>query len=168
MLVFYKERKLVIISIAALILDGVFVYFIPSYFNNLNWCYPMLTISFLPFLYQKNLSKYYKWCFILGIIYDLLYSHLFLYHALFFLLLGKVNSKIMKYFANNLFLYIILVIINIMFYDIINFFLIMLTNYQIVTLSDLIYKIKNSMLVNILSGFIYFFLTRKQSNYHKM
>ena len=164
MLAFLKEKKW-IISLFIIILDGVITYFIPSYFNKLSLFYPMLTVSLLPFLFDGSLKDYYKLVFILGIIYDLLYSNIFLFNALLFLLLSKVDIKLMKYFKNSLIFYIILIIINIFLYDLICFLLVLITNYQIVTITDLIYKLKNSILINIMSGFVYFFLFKKYKDY---
>ena len=166
MLVSYKGK--IIVSLIVLILDGIIVYYNNYYFNNLNIFYPMLTISLIPFLFDNNQKEYYKICFIIGIIYDLLYSNIFLYNGFLFLLLSKIDVKIMKYLKNNLFLYMMLVIINIIFYDTISFLLIKVTNYQIVTFSDLIYKIENSLLLNIMSSFVFFFLVKKKMGYHKM
>lgn len=166
MLVSYKEKKYLIISILVLIIDGLLTYFVPSYFNNISIFYPMLTISLIPFLLDNNMKDYYRLCFFLGILYDILYSNLFLYHALFFLFLSKVDSKVMKFIKNNIGLYLLLVVINILLYDILFFLLIKLTNYQVVTFSDLIYKIKNSLLLNIMSSFLYFFLFKKREMKH--
>ena len=165
MFVSYKEM---IICSVVILLDGIIVYYIPGYFNSINLFYPMLTISLIPFLYSNNSKKYHQLCFILGIIYDLLYSNIFLYHGLMFLLLSKINFKVMKQFNNNLFLYILLAIINIIFYDTCFYLLITLTNYQIVDLASLLYKIKNSLLLNIMSVFIYYFWFKKTFLSHKI
>lgn len=166
MLAFYKEK--IIISIVVVFLDGIITYFVPSYFNNINLFYPMLTISLIPFLYNYNIQDYYKLCFIIGIIYDLLYSHIFLFHSLIFLLLSKIDIKIIKYFKSNLLLYTILIILNIIIYDLILFVLVYMSNYQIVDFNSLIYKIKNSLLLNIMSGFVYYFWFKKNILRHKM
>ena len=166
MLASYKEKKYMIISFIVLIIDGLLTYFLPSYFNKLNMFYPMLTISLIPFLLDNNMKEYYRFCFFMGILYDLLYSNLFLYHALFFLFLSKVDSKIMKVLKNNLGLYLLLVIINILLYDTMFFLLIKFTNYQVVSFSDLVYKIKNSLLLNIMSSFIYYFIFKKGNIKH--
>ena len=50
MLASYKEKKFWIISLLIIILDGLIIYFIPSYFNNLNYLYPMLTVSLIHFI----------------------------------------------------------------------------------------------------------------------
>ena len=166
MLVSYKEK--IIFSIIIILLDGILINYIPSYFNSINLFYPMLTISLLPFLYDNSKIEYSKLCFFIGIIYDLLYSNIFLYHALFFFLLGKLDIKIIKLLNNNLILYVVLVIINIVAYDLVFYLLVNLTNYQIININGLIYKIKNSLLLNIMSSFIYYFWFKKRKLLHKM
>ena len=126
----------------------------------------MLTISLLPFLYNNHPKEYYTLCFIMGIIYDLLYSNLFLLNAFLFLFLAKIDSKILKVVKNNLLLYLLLIILNIILYDSILFLLVYLTKDSIVTITDLIIKIEHSLLFNLLSGFVYYFLGKKQGFLH--
>ena len=168
MLLSYKENKHCIISIISLILDGVIVYFMPSYFNQINYFYPMLTISFLPFLYDSNLKKYYRRCFILGIVYDLLYSNIFLFNAFLFLLMAKIDSKILKIYKNSFIIYFFLFLINLLLYDGTSFLLVLITKYQSVTVNHLIYKIVHSLPLNFLSIFVYSFLCRNRGKTHKM
>lgn len=168
MLVFYKEKKLLVISVIIILLDGLITYYIPCYYNQLSFFFPMLTISFIPFLFNGNLKKYYQLSFVIGIIYDLLYSNLFLFNAFCFLFLSKINIKLMKLFENSLLFYILLVILNIFLYDATCFLLVYLTNYQAVTLNDFFYKIEHSMLLNILSVFVYYFWLKKRIIPHKI
>lgn len=151
------------IIVLTIFLDGILVYYLPSYFNNLSFFYPMLTISLISLLYHYYpLKKYYRICFIMGLIYDLLYSSIFLYHALLFLLLGKVNSKVYKFFKSNLILKILLVILNIIIYDTIGFIIIKFSHYMIVDIMDLFYKISHSLLLNIMLVFVDFFFFKKR------
>ena len=139
---------LIIITIA---LDFLISYFFPSYFNNINLFYPMLTLTLIVFLYNKVEKKdYFKMIFITGFLYDLIFSYIFFFHSLVFLLFGKMLKKIDKYLKTNLLINIIFVIIFIFFYDFILFLLVSLSNYNIVTWSDLLYKFQNSLLLNIL------------------
>lgn len=149
-----------IIGFIIIILDGLLVYFIPSYFNELNYFYPMLSITYLVFLYGYS-KKYLKTSFILGFIYDLLYSNIFLYNSLIFLLLGKINKKIFNYLQINLFNKIIILILNIIIYDSINFLIIYFSKYNYVLFNDLIYKILHSLLLNILFIIILYFFFKK-------
>ena len=161
MLVFYLERKYLLISIIMIILDGIISYYIPSYFHQLNYFYPMLSISFIPFIYLSN-KKHYHWLIIIiGIIYDLLYSSIFLYNTIIFFILVNLDIRISKYFKNSLLLIILLTLINIIIYDVIGFLLVFITSYQSITIYDLTYKINHSLILNILSVFVSWFLLKK-------
>ena len=168
MLAFYKGKKYLIISLLAIIIDGVISYSLPSYFNKINYIYPMFTISLIPFLSKSDNKKNIVFIFIIGFIYNLLYSHVFLYHSLVFIMLYKLDYIFLKMFKENLISYITLVIINIIVYDSLYFLLIILTNYQVVTFSDLVYKIKKSLPINIMSAFVYHLVVQKSSKLHKM
>lgn len=158
MSVFLNVRKTLVISLIVVILDGLLVYYLPSYFNKLNYFYPMLTISLIPFIYLINKKDYYLIIIILGIIYDLLYSNIFLYNVILFLIIISIDIKIMNYYKNSLILFVLLTILNIFIYDFISFILIILTGYQFITFFDLIYKIKHSIFLNIMSVYVYWFL----------
>ena len=167
MLASYNGKKYLLASLLAITLDGVISYYLPSYFNNINYIYPMLTVSLIPFLSKENSKKNILYIFIIGLIYNLLYSNIFLFHSLVFIILFKINNLFLNIFKDQFFSYVILVIINIIFYDSLYFLLILLTNYQVLNISDLIYKIKHS-LPNIMSVFVYWFIIKKQKNVHKM
>ena len=167
MLAYYKGKKYLIISLIAIILDGVISYLLPSYFNKINYFYPMFTISLIPFLSKSNNKKNIIFIFIVGLIYNTLFSNIFLYHPLVFILLSKLDYLYLKVFKESIFSYIMLVFINIILYDSLYFVLIVLTNYQVVSINDLIYKIKYS-LPNIMSVFVYSFLVQKSNQIHKM
>lgn len=157
------------IILILIILDGLIIYYIPSYFNNINFLYPMLTLSLISVLANNlSLKKYYQTVFIMGIIYDILYSNIFLYNAFLFLLISKINTKIYKVLKHNLFLVILITILNIIIYDTITFLLIKFSSYQSVDFIDLIYKIKNSLLLNILIVFVYYFYFKKKNIHHKI
>ena len=161
MLVFLNVRKYLLISILTIVLDGIITYYIPSYLNRINYFYPMLTISFIPFIYLANKRKFYLLIVIIGIIYDLLYSSIFFYNLILFIILINLDKRIAKYFKNSLLLLIILVLLNIIVYDIIGFSLVTLTSYELVTINDLIYKISHSIILNIMSVFVFWFLLKK-------
>ena len=59
------------------LIDYLLSYFLNLGFNNLNYFYPMLLIVLIVYLYSKlETKKYLKIVFIIGFIYDLLYSYL--------------------------------------------------------------------------------------------
>ena len=162
MYAFYKEKKYWITSLIILILEGILSFYLSSFFNKINCFFPMLTISLIPFLYTNNIQDYNKKLFILGIIYDLLYSNLFLFHPFVFLLLGKIDINILKYFKKNIVIYFLIIFINLLIYDGIFFVLVFLTNYEIVTLNDYFYKIRYS-LINIPFGSFYYLIFKHKN-----
>ena len=154
---------MIILILVTILLDFLISYFIPSYFNSLNLFYPMLTLTLVVFLYNKiDFKNYFKVVFLMGLLYDLIFSYIFLFNALVFLMFAKIVKKVDKYIRCNLFVSLILVVIFIFLYDLILFFLVKISNYSLVTFSDLVYKFKNSLILNILYFlFLSFWLKNK-------
>ena len=141
---------LYLIILITISLDFLITYFIPSYFNNLNLFYPMLTLTLIVFLYQKvENKKYFQTVFITGLIYDFLFSYILLFNSLVFLMFAKIIKKVDKYIRCNFLVSLILLVICIFLYDLILFLLVRVSNYSIVTFNDLIYKFQNSLILNI-------------------
>ena len=139
-----------IVFFITIILDFLMTYFIPSYFNNLNLFYPMLTLTLIVFMYNRiENKKYFRIIFISGFVYDLLFSYIFLFNSLIFLLFGKIIKKVDKLIRCNFLVKIVLLIIFIFLYDFILFILVKISNYSIVNFNDLLYKFKNSIIMNI-------------------
>ena len=167
MYLYLKEKKYLIISIIIIILDGILIYFIPYAYHDINYFYPMLTISLIPFLYYDNIKDYYKFIFVIGIIYDLLYSNLFLFNSLIFLLLAKINIKLLKLMKNILFTYLLSVIINIVLYDLILFVLVSIVNNSLI-INEYFYKISRSLFLNIIVSILYYLIFKRKTTYLKI
>lgn len=139
----------------SILLDDLLIYFIPSYFNHLTLFYPMFTLTLIIFLYKKvENKKYFKLVFMIGFIYDLLFSYLFLFNSLIFFMFGKMMKKIDKFIQCNLVVNLTLVVFFIFLYDFILFGLVSISKYNLVTFSDFLYKFKSSLLLNL--GFYLF------------
>ena len=141
---------LVSLIIITLLLDYLLIYFTSSNFNQITLFYPMLTLTLIVFLYKKvEIKKYFKIVFLIGLFYDILFSYLFLFNSLIFLLFAKIMKKIDKYIRWNLIVSLVSLIVFIFLYDFILFGLIYLTGYQSVTFLNLWYKWYHSLLLNI-------------------
>lgn len=150
------------------LIDFLISYFIPFNFNNLNYFYPMLLIVLIVYLYKKiDDKKYLKLVLLIGIIYDLLYSYIFILNALIFLLFAKIIKKINKYIEINNIISIILIIVFIFLYDLIIFCLVYLTKYNLVTFNDLLYKFSHSIILNI-SFYIILIIVLKNVKFNKI
>ena len=132
-----------------IILDYFFSYFSLNTFNNLSCFFPMFTLTLIIYLYNIiSHKKYFKTIFTIGLIYDLLFSYIFLFNALIFLMFGKIIKKIDKYIKCNLVINLLLLVLFIFIYDLILYFLVYISKYNVVTFLDFIYKFKNSLLIN--------------------
>lgn len=158
---------LYLVTIITIILDGYITYIYPSYFNNITYLYPMLTLSLIVSI-SSNKDTYLKYSLIIGFIYDLLYSTIFLYNTLIFLMLAKINKKILNSIRESFIIRIILLILNIIIYDSISFLIVYLTKYNDVTFLSLFYKISHSLILNILSLFVISFILKKYRINHKL
>ena len=135
----------------SIIFDYLYTFFIPSFFNNLNYFYPMFTLTYLVFIYNKiKIKKYLKIVIISSIIYDLLFSYLFLFHTILFYIYYKIINKINKYIEINIILKLIILILFIFIYDGILFLLIYISKYNIVNFNNLIFKFSHSIIINIM------------------
>ena len=146
-----------IILICVILIDYLISYFVPLYFNNLNYFVPMLTLTFLVFIFKKvNTKNYFKIIIVAGLLYDLLFSYLFLFHTLVFFLFRKILIKVDKLIRYNYLVSILMLIIFIFLYDLILFGLVYISEVNVVYLNDLIYKFTHSLALNLS---FYFLLT---------
>ena len=153
----------IIIIIVSMYFDGLLTNILPYIPNDLSLVTPMLTIVSLiliyPF-YKKKERKYFITVFIVGMIYDLLYTNLLFFDSLVFLFFGII----IKFIYNNLYvshiklsLYIILLIA---FYELIMTVFILIFDLVPITPQELLYKITHSLLLKILYGVIVFGIIR--------
>lgn len=156
-----------ILGLVLVFLDGLIVYTTKYNFNNISYFYPMLSLVYIVLIYS-NKQKYLQKVFILGLIYDLLYTSIFLYNSLMFLLLGKINRKIFNIIRPTLINKIVVLVINIIIFDTLNFLIIYISKYNIVSFSHLVYKISHSLIFNIMSLFVLHFFIKLFHLEHKL
>lgn len=142
-----------IIIIVSLLLDGLLTNYLPYLVNDLSLFTPLLTLVSIfviyPF-YRKKEKKYFLIVFILGIIYDLLYTNLLFFNAILFLIIGLLTKYIYKNFEINYLKIIIYTIIIITLYEILTAILIILFSLVPINFSKIIYKIFHSLVLNII------------------
>ena len=138
-----------LIIISVILVDYLISYFVPIYFNSLGLC-SMFTLTFIVFYFKRSKSKnYLKNVLITGFLYDLFFSYIFLFNTLVFLLFGKILIKVDKMIRYNNFISILMLILFIFLYDLILFILVSISEYNIASFNDLIYKFSHSLLLNI-------------------
>ena len=82
-----------IIATVSLILDIILNNFLPYMLGNLSFFTPMFTVVSLLFIYyffRKRERHYYIFSFILGVVYDLIFTNLLFYNGILFLAISFI------------------------------------------------------------------------------
>ncbi len=140
---------MIIYFIISFILDG--------YILSSSIFYPLFTLVSIIVTYQyfnKKSNNYLIVCFILGLLYDVVYTNTFLLNGLIFVLLGYLIKIINKKIHINSLTIIFETIIIILGYRTLNFIILNLSNYNI----ELIVLFK-SFYESIILNIIYVFIT---------
>ena len=134
----------------SLFLDVFLSLFISSSYQNINIFFPCILIGSIPVFYiiLKNKKVFLIIVLILGIVYDLLFSDVFLVNIYYFLLYGLFILLFFNVNSVSFFKLVILSILGTCFYDIFIFFILILNDYAMFNINELCYKLKNTFLVN--------------------
>lgn len=153
-----------IVIILSLILDGIASLFSPYLPNTLSLFttfFTLVSIFIICPFYRKDEKKYLIIVFILGIIYDLLYTNLLFFNAVLFVIIGLISLYINKNFEITylkIILYIALIIVT---YESLTGIILFIYNIVPVTIPKVIYKITHSLLLNIIYAEIIHFIIKK-------
>ena len=152
----------ILILIISILLDGLLTNYLPYIQNNLSLFTPLLTVVsiFLIYpLYRKKEKQYFITLFILGIIYDLLYTNLLFFNSVLFIIIGLLTRYINKNFNLGYIKIIIYTIIIIITYESLTGIILYIYNVVPITINKVIYKITHTLLLNIIySEIIYIIL----------
>ena len=147
----------------SLILDGILTNYLPFLPNNLSLFTPLLTITSLVLIYpfyRKQENNYYITLFITGIIYDLFYTNLLFFHAVIFLILGVIIKWIYKNYEITPIRIIIYISIIIICYEFLEGFILYIFQIVPVSIEKILYKIKHSLIINLVWGEIIYGILR--------
>ena len=115
----------------------------------------MLTVIAIFMIYpffRKKEKKYFITIFIVGMIYDLLYTNLVFFNGVLFLIIGFISLEIYKNFEISYLKLIIYLILIISAYEILTGIILLVFNMVPVTLYKVLYKITHSLILNIIYG----------------
>ena len=143
----------IIVLIISILLDGIITNFLPFLVNDLSIFTPLLTVVSIfiiyPF-YRKHEKKYFIILFILGIIYDLLYTNLLFFNGILFLGIGLLSKYLYKNYEVTPLRLIIYTIIIIVSYESLTGLILFMFRVVPVTFYKVWYKIIHSLLLNII------------------
>lgn len=153
----------IIIMTISLLLDGLLTNYLPFLVNDLSFFTPLFTLIsiFIIYpLYRKKEKKYFISIFILGILYDLLYTNLLFFNAVLFVFIGFIIRLIIKNFELSYMKIILYIVIVVVSYESLTLFFLGIFNIIPVSINRLIYKITHSLLINIIYGEILFIIIK--------
>ena len=143
------------IVIISLLLDGILTNYLPFLVNDLSYFTPLLTLTAIiiiyPF-YRKKEEKYFITIFIIGIIYDLLYTNLLFFNGVLFVLIGFLIHQIQKRIALNWLVVLLEMIGMIFLYEATTGILLYIFNMVPITITKVCYKITHSLALNMIYG----------------
>ncbi len=109
--------------------------------------------------FKKNKEKFFAFCFIVGFIYDFVYTGTYFMNAGIFLLVGVFVSFINSVTPNNFLVSVLELVLMILFYRVITFFFFAINGVVDFDFFLLFKSIYSSILMNLIYGiFLYFIL----------
>lgn len=146
-----KKRNIaiIIILVFSFIFEGIFSNFISTYSFFSPLFVLMSLIIIYPFLINDK-ESYYKCCFIMGLLYDLIYTDTIIVHAFLFLIIGFLITKINLILANNHINVMVVALIIIILYRLIMYLLLILTSNVDANIWNFFESIYLSLIANII------------------
>ncbi len=159
-----------IIVIISLFLDGILSNFLPYLYTNLSIFTPLLTLISIFMIYpffKKKERTYFIIIFIIGIIYDLLYTNLLFFNGVIFVSIGLLIKYIYKTYEITPLRLILYLVILITSYETLTSIILLIYNVVPVTFHKVFYKIINSLLLNIIYGELIYLIIKIIPNKYK-
>lgn len=155
---------IVFVSVLSVILDII----ISKYVSNNSLFIPLFTIISLIIIYPyfHKPYKYFKYCAIIGILYDIAYTNTLFYNFFIFILLGFIISFFYYLFSNTLNITILISIITIVSYRIINLLFFIIFKKIDFNFDIFLKSIYSSLIINIIYCILGYILTKKYSKKH--
>lgn len=161
-----------IILLISIILDGILTNYLPYLVNDLSLFTPLLTVVSIFILYplnRKKETKFFILMFIVGIIYDLLYTNLLFLNGLLFVLIAFISKIIYKNFETSYFKLIIYTILIIVIYESLYAGILFIYRVVPITIYKLFYKISHTLILNIIyTELLYFIIKHLPKKYKRI
>ena len=141
-------------------LSFIFEYFINSFFHGTVFS-GLIIFSSLIFLepyFKKNKDRFYVYCFLIGFLYDLIYSGVYFLNAGVFLFIGIIITYINCITPNNLFVSVLQLVFMIGLYRTLCFLFMVINGVVIFDFGILFRSIYSSIIVNVIYGVILYFV----------
>lgn len=143
----------IILIILSLLLDG----YLSTIISSSSYFLPLLTLTTIYLIYpkyNKKIRSYKLIVIIVGLIYDLLYTNLLLFHAVIFYILSFLIIHIYKNYSQTKLTTILSLIILIVVYELLVASIFFIFQVSTITFIKLITKIFKSLLLNIIYALV--------------
>lgn len=143
----------IILIILSLLLDG----YLSTIISSSSYFLPLLTLTTIYLIYpkySKKIRSYKLIVIIVGLIYDLLYTNLLLFHAVIFYILSLLIIHIYKNYSQTKLTTILSLIILIVVYELLVASIFFIFRVSTITFIKLITKIFKSLLLNIIYALV--------------
>ena len=163
--------KKILIIISSFILDIILSNVLPfmkgdlSIFTSL---FVPITIYLIYPFYKNQELKYYIESFIIGIIYDLIFTNLLFLDGVIFLIISLVSVKIYKNFIVDKYKNIMYVFLIIILYEFLVASIFLIFNLVPICFYDFVYKISHTLLINVVYGFLLYEIIGSGSRQKKL
>ena len=163
--------KKTLIIISSFILDIILSNVLPfmkgdlSIFTSL---FVPITIYLIYPFYKNQELKYYIESFIIGKIYDLIFTNLLFFDGVIFLIISLVSVKIYKNFIVDKYKNIMYVFLIIILYEFLVASIFLIFNLVPICFYDFVYKISHTLLINVVYGFLLYEIIGSGSRQKKL
>ena len=127
-----------------------------------------ITIYLIYPFYKNQELRYYIESFIIGIIYDLIFTNLLFFDGVIFLIISLVSVKIYKNFIVDKYKNIMYVFLIIILYEFLVASIFLIFNLVPISFYDFIYKISHTLLINVVYGFLLYEIIGSGSRQKKL
>ena len=148
-----------IIIIVSFLLEGIVSNFVPMN----SFLVPLFTLTALIMIYPlfDEAALYYKYTFITGLAYDLLYTDTILFHAIIFCFMAFLITKLNLVLSDNFINTLIIIGVCILVYRVMTYSVLILVGSVDFSISDLIFSVLRSLIINLIYSLILFLIIKK-------
>ena len=155
----------IMIVIVSFLLEGVVSNFVSinGYFAPL---FTLVSLIMICPLFEESIN-YYKYAFLTGLAYDLIYTNTIIFHAIIFCFMAFIIMRLNLVLSDNYVNVLIIIAICILVYRVITYGLLILVSSMSFDFLSLVFSILKSLIINLIYSVILFFVVKKIQKKYK-
>ncbi len=149
----------IMIVIVSFLLEGVVSNFVSinGYFAPL---FTLVSLIMICPLFEESIN-YYKYAFLTGLAYDLIYTNTIIFHAIIFCFMAFIIMRLNLVLSDNFVNVLIIILLGILFYRVLTYGLLVFINNMHFDFKVLGLGILKSLIINLIYGAVLFVLIQK-------